>query len=147
MLLRRYHLIAVPFSAPAPPLPRRSSSWPRCPFPSRLPFSRHTATSFLSLTSGSCQASSDSELIQEFPSKQVNDFIILISIFCFRFFFFFLLSQRNEYSVLLLLRLCSNCFSWMGRLLFWLKPNLFVYHWKLQVFCILQELKSLFKAT
>ncbi|KAL8059098.1 hypothetical protein ABFX02_03G064800 [Erythranthe guttata] len=74
MLLRRCHLIAVPFSTPSPPLPRRRSPpWLRRPFPllpSRLSQSPHTTISALSFTSGSCQASSDGELSENFPSKQ-----------------------------------------------------------------------------
>ncbi|KAI3464906.1 hypothetical protein Pfo_021569 [Paulownia fortunei] len=78
MLLRRCHSIALPFSTPSPPRPRRSPPWLRCAislFPSYLSLfsfslSPHTTISVLPFSSANCQASSDSELTEEFPSKQ-----------------------------------------------------------------------------
>ncbi|GFP95150.1 ribosomal rna small subunit methyltransferase i [Phtheirospermum japonicum] len=78
MLLRRCHSIALPFSTPSTPLPRRSPPWRRHPissFPSYLSLlslssSPHTTISVLSFSSGNSIASSDGEPTEDFPSKQ-----------------------------------------------------------------------------
>ncbi|KAK4429299.1 Ribosomal RNA small subunit methyltransferase I [Sesamum alatum] len=78
MLFRRCHSIAVPFSTPLPPPLRRSPPWFRCPvslFPScislfSLTSPPRTSIPFLSFSSSNSPAASDSQIAEDFPSKQ-----------------------------------------------------------------------------
>ncbi|KAL2249786.1 UNVERIFIED_CONTAM: Ribosomal RNA small subunit methyltransferase I [Sesamum indicum] len=82
MLFRRCHSRAVPFSTPSPPLLRRSppcSRWPSSLFPScislfSLSSPPRTTIPFLSFSSVNSPAASDSEITEDFPSKQVTAF-------------------------------------------------------------------------
>ncbi|KAL0351832.1 UNVERIFIED_CONTAM: Ribosomal RNA small subunit methyltransferase I [Sesamum calycinum] len=78
MLFRRCHSIGVPFSPSSPPLLRWSPPCSRCPsslFPSCISFFSfssppRTTIPFLSFSSVNSPAAADSEITDDFPSKQ-----------------------------------------------------------------------------